>query len=358
MLSQMCVGKTARALAIGSLGIVLSHSQPRAQQTADHTAAVIDAAVRAGQFQVALQAYDERVKATGKPDRATLAVIARGMLRDRAARRRDEPSESVPALERLARSGDTDALETLRALARKTQGFSADPLAPLLALSRLGDAGVQAQLGERLVTAPAEQRVAMLEAIEAARAIGAGERIASFLQDGTPGVRAAAARAAGTLRYTKAIPSLERMLRDDAGVVRMFAAVALKRLGQTDGDALVSTMLQSSVPEDRLMAAAAFEQAPSGPWLGPVKDLLNDRNSIYRVRAARMLACCDRPAAKLALESAVAEQNPAVRAEAAEALEETRLMQLVLARRLLADPSPAIYVPAAGGILDAAAGPR
>ena len=324
------------------------------QKTADTPRARIDAAVKEKRFGAALLAYDDYVKGTGRADASTLAVIARALLRDTIDKQPDASVQSVPALERLARAGDAAALTELKALAKRSQGFSEDMLAPLLALSRVGDAGAQAELAARLDAAPAQQRVAVIQAVQQAQAKGASERVAAYLRDPEAGVRSAAAGAIGTLGYAKAIPVLEQMLRDDVGAVRMFAAMGLVRLGQPSGEAYLATLMKTPAPEIRLLVAAAYEDGKPGPWLGPVRELLKDPSPVNRVRAARIVACCDRLAAKTALVDALVDANPPLRAEAAATLEQKRLMDLALARKLLGDPSAAVYVPAAGAVLAAA----
>ena len=346
---QLCV--SAGAICAASLQTATAQ-----QQTAESPRSRIDAAVKDQRFSAALLAYDEHVKRAGRPDASTLAVIARAMLRDTVAKHVDAPAQSVPALERLARAGDAAAVSELKRLAKNSQGFSADILAPLLALSRTGDAAAQAELAARLDAAPAAQRVAVIQAVQQGEARAAGERVAAYLRDSEAGVRSAAAGAVGALGYAKAIPVLEDLLRNDVGAVRMFAAVGLARLGQPSGDAYLATLLKTPAPEIRLIVASGYEGAKPGPWIGPVRELLKDSSPANRVRAARILACCDRAAAKGALVDAMDGANPPLRAEAVAALEETRLMDVVLARKLLADPSPAIYVPAAGAVLAAAAG--
>lgn len=334
------------------LALALVQTQPQTPR------ARIDAAVKAGDMKAALRSYDDYVKNLGHPDLPALGVIATAMLRATAGERADASPQSVPALERLARNGDTAALDRLKALAKGAQGFTAPELAPIAALSRLGDAAAQAQLAARLDAAPWSQRVAVIQAIEAAHAAAAGERVAAYLRDAEAGVRSAAARAVGTLGYAKAIPQLEQMLRDDVGAVKLFAAVGLARLGQHGGDAYLASMLSGSVPEIRLIVAGAYENAAPGPWLEQVKPLLADSNPQARVQAARIVACCDRAAAKRVLVDALSSSTPALRAEAADALEGKGLMDARLARTLLADPSPAIFVPAAGAVLTEARAAR
>ena len=143
-------------------------------------------------------------------------------------------------------------------------------------------------------------------------------------------------------------------------MARSSAAVALARMGDPDGQAFVDTMLQSEVPDLRLMAAEAFEGRP-GAWMSAIAPLLDNRDGTIRLEAARLLAPVNPEAAKRVLSEAASDANPVVRSEAVRIMGETSatvpaVADLPQARRLLREKDSAITVYAAGVLLAAARG--
>jgi hypothetical protein len=137
----------------------------------------------------------------------------------------------------------------------------------------------------------------------------------------------------------------------DVPIVRMFAAPALKRLGDTSADAQVAQMLAGDSPEMRLEAALAYPQSSRAPWVERVKALRADRDGLARVRAAEVLACCDPPTARAILNDALADPMPPMRVEAARVFELKDLADAVVARRLLGDSFDHVRLHGAGTVL-------
>lgn len=170
--------------------------------------------------------------------------------------------------------------------------------------------------------------------------------------------RAAAAAALGRIKAPEAIPVLRESLRDPDPYVRNSAAVALARLGEQDGQAYVQRMLDSDVPDLRLMAAEAWD-GQNGPWVAAIAPLLQNRDGVTRLRAARLLAPVDPEAAGRTLHDAAIDENPAVRAEALKEIAAASRAQALVAdlaqlRRALRDPDAYIRLQAAGAVLAAA----
>jgi hypothetical protein len=119
-------------------------------------------------------------------------------------------------------------------------------------------------------------------------------------------------------------------------------------------------MLQSEVPDLRLMAADAFEGRP-GAWMSAIAPLLENRDGTIRLEAARLLAPVNPEAVRRVLSEAASDPNPVVRSEALRIMEETSttvpaIADLAQARRLLREQDPAVRVYAAGVLLAAARG--
>jgi HEAT repeat protein len=177
------------------------------------------------------------------------------------------------------------------------------------------------------------------------------------LNDPAPQVRAAAARALGVLQYREAIPQLRALFEKEQNpdLVGMFAAIALKRLGSNVADVYVSRLLTSAVPDIRLMAAEGYAGSPRGEWVAAVKALGTNPSELARVRAARLLACCEPTTARAMLFDALASPTLPLRVEAARTFEEKELGDAKVARRLLGDAFDQVRLHGAGIVLRLAA---
>jgi HEAT repeat protein len=130
----------------------------------------------------------------------------------------------------------------------------------------------------------------------------------------------------------------------DIPTVRMFAAIALKRLGQRSVETALAKWLASEVPDVRLLAAEAYTPGERLVWLPFVRELRTNANELVRLRAAERLACCDAATAKAILFDALASPNPLLRGEAARVFDEKQLADARVARRLMGDPFPPIQL--------------
>lgn len=141
--------------------------------------------------------------------------------------------------------------------------------------------------------------------------------------------RAAAAAALGSIGQSDAETPLLEAMQDSDGYVKAMAAVALARLGNAAGADYVKSMLESPVGDVRLMAALGWNGAP-GPWVDAVRPVLQDPNPVSRMKAAELLAPIDPEAARPVLAAGLGDDNPAVRAQAEQALSEASLVDSTL----------------------------
>jgi HEAT repeat protein len=173
-----------------------------------------------------------------------------------------------------------------------------------------------------------------------------------LLGDPDINVRNAAAVTLGLLQDTQAVPALRNAFQNDqAGAVKMFAAVSLKQLGDPAADTFLEGLLNGQIAEIRVIAAGAWQFAKSRTpaWEKAVRALLGSANDLHRVTAAELLACCDRVAARNVLTSALGSPNPLLRVAAARALEaRPELTDPALVRRLLGDPADGVRTSGAG----------
>ena len=304
----------------------------------------------------ALGTYDAFVTARKRQDAGLLAPIARADLRRTAFTQRDQPILVARALERQARDGDAVALRTLRQLSSSVGTVSPATIAPVIALVRLKDPAGEAALanimrsGQPLERAQAMQ--ALTEAdVRAADVRGLVPRVIELLADPDVNVRSAAATALGTLQAKEAIPQLKAAFDKDTPAVKMFAAVALRRLGDTSVDPFLANILNGQIAELRVIVAGAYATSTSKnpQWDKAVRTLMGGPNEQIRLQAAELLVCCDLVAARSFLTSALSNPNPLMRAGAAKALEARKdLASLEIARRLLGDATESVRIHGAG----------
>jgi HEAT repeat protein len=134
-------------------------------------------------------------------------------------------------------------------------------------------------------------------------------RLIPLLSDPDINVRNAVAIALGLLQAKQAVPELRNAYENDqAGAVKMFAAVSLKQLGDTTADSFLEGLLKGQIAEIQVIAAGAWQFATSKSpvWEKAVRTLLASPNDLHRVRAAELLAGVDPAAARNILTSAVA----------------------------------------------------
>jgi HEAT repeat protein len=157
-----------------------------------------------------------------------------------------------------------------------------------------------------------EERAIRLAAIEALGEIGdlqAVEPLITALQDDSWGVRSYAAAALGTIGDTRAVRPLTALIRDSKKVVRKAASEALAKIGpsadpESQGWYLVAlerwddaVLLGGAAVEPLIAAlengepdaARALGEIGSDRAMGPLVDVLKDREPFLRKAAARAL---------------------------------------------------------------------
>ncbi len=300
----------------------------------------------------ALKVYDAYAATQPKPDRAMLGTLAGADLRRMARLRQNVPVLYAQVLERLARSGDANAIPALRQVAGSTSVISPESLAPVIALARLKDPAGENRLAEMLTSSVSTARAQVVQAIAQGDVRSQAPRLIPLLSDPDINVRNAVAIALGLLQAKQAVPELRNAYENDqAGAVKMFAAVSLKQLGDTTADSFLEGLLKGQIAEIQVIAAGAWQFATSKSpvWEKAVRTLLASPNDLHRVRAAELLAGVDPAAARNILTSAVASPNPLLRSAAAKALESRpELADFALARRLMGDAAEGVRVHGSG----------
>jgi hypothetical protein len=313
----------------------------------------------------ALAAYDAYATARKRQDVAMLAPVARADLRRTLRQKSGQATLSARAWERLARDGDAEALRALRQASASSGTISPDGLAATLSLAKLRDPAGEARLGELLRSPVPLERAQVLLAIMEADVRGLAPRVVEALSDPDTNVRTAAARAAGVIQAKQAVPKLREMFDNDTPAVKLFVAVALKRLGQTTADTFLEGILNGQIDQLKVEVARAYASATtkSPNWEKAVRALMGGPNEQIRLEAAELLACCDPAAARSFLTAALTSPNPLMRGGAAKFLESRKdLATADMPRKLLGDASETVRIHGAGLTLilaqDAAASGR
>jgi HEAT repeat protein len=312
----------------------------------------LNALIADKQLRRASAEYARYVAAVGTEDAQLLATLARAELWALSGSETGLQLRSL-ALERLARHGDAKALQALRAAATSDRATVAERLNADLSLARLGERDATDRLLKLAELPELHDRTPVVEALEAAGSRSAQPWILQTLNDGNPLTRAAAARALGSLKAIETISRLREMLKDSVFLVRLSAAISLKRLGDQSADALLDGWLQSDLTDVRLMAAEAYADSLTREWVKALTPVLQGSNEMGRLKAAELLRHQEPARSRSIVVEAVRSPNPAVRNEASRLLEWTTPYDLKLLRELLDDDSPWVRLHAAGALLSA-----
>ena len=257
----------------------------------------------------ALDAYEAWLVRARTEDAFVLRPVAAAVLEQIASG--PDPGLHAQALMALQGAGVTGTAERLKETVQ-----TATP-AGALQLALAGNADAAARLLEPKVSSSLPPQAL-------ANGLGFGgaggiPALRALLKNAAGPVRCAAALSLGKIGATDAIPDLKSLMNDPE--CRAFAAVALTRLGEAEGEPVVQQLLTSPVLDGRLLGAEAYDHNVPGPWVEALMPLLEDPNGLNRIRAAEMLSTVAPQAARAALMLAASDPNPVVRAEVSRALD-------------------------------------
>ena len=231
------------------------------RRPADHGA--LDLKIEAlayGEPLQALDAYETWLGRTHIEDVFLLVPIARGTLEQIASA--PDPAFRRSALQKLAQTGNAqDAARLQELLKSGTSGSPGGAQDVQLALQ--GDAAAAQRLIEPRMAASVPPQTLAQALVSAGPA--AVPMLRSLLKNPAATVRMEAAMSLGKLGASEAIPDIKAMMNDPE--VRSYAAVALARLGDTEGEAVVQELLQSPVFDMRVLGAQAYEGKGPGVWV-------------------------------------------------------------------------------------------
>lgn len=313
----------------------------------DHAAVLLklSALASGGNPVEALDAYDRWREARRHEDPYLLALVAEAVLRQLATSS-VELSIRLGAAEALAEHGVAGGAE-LVAKTAPTAGT-----AGAIALAKTGSAeGASAAL-ESLPRLAGSAKTEAIQQVADARLAGAESALTRLLSDPDPMIRASAAQGLGRMGANGATAALLRLLNDPVGAVRQSAAPALVALGRSEGEPLVTAMLDSGVPDIVLAVAEALPNDVVR-WQSHLSRVLEADDPIGRLRAARLLRNADRESAERVIRQGLESGNLAIREEAARTWTADGVpVATGDLKKLLRDPSAWVRLAAARALLD------
>lgn len=293
---------------------------------------------------VGLDAYERWLGGRALEEPSIVRRIALVLLRELAAGG-EKDAARLEALRALAATGDASAAAEL------SSGVETGSAPEVRALASLGnEAAVNVLIAQ--LDAGARNATSTIEALAQSGSKLAVAPLTARLQDRSPEVRGAAVEALGILasRYDL-VERIKPVLADANNYVRIKAAAALFRLGDMSGLSLLQDLWSAEAAQSRLIAAQSMASQPGALWMDQVRRLTSAAEAEVRIAAARLIAPHDPELARRVIDQGMADQNPAVRDMAAEALTEVVATDLRSLRHLLRLPDRLARARAAGRIL-------
>jgi HEAT repeat protein len=254
----------------------------------------------------------------------------------------------------------TARLEALRALAADGDAIATAELATASAAGGLPEARVLAALGNEssvkvLVTnlkSGTGNALTIIEALGESGSKAAVSALTGQLKHQFAEIRGAAVEALGRLGNRFDVKAdLQPLLSDQSSYVRIKAASALFRLGDTSGASMLRDLMQEDSDKSRLIGLQSTATQPDATWIQDVRRLTSSTEPEIRVQAAKLLAPHDPEYARAILTAALNDANPAIRDMAAESFTEVASNDLRTLRQLLKAPDRIASVRAAARIL-------
>jgi HEAT repeat protein len=309
----------------------------------------IAASVAAGRPEEALDTYDRFFTSVKKHDLALLIPAVQGVLAQIGG---DQASLArIPALERLARSGDGAGRSALESAAGGRNTLMPAGIEPDCALARLGDQAAIDRLTRRFSDELPRDKSAIITGLMDAGASRAAFAIVPFLTDDNPSNRLAAIQAIGRIGTREHVAPLRAAFEAETHPgTRQAMAAALHSLGSSAGDALLAQVERSPIPDVQLAALEAYYASKSPKWTSLARQLLGSSSEGARLRAAALLGISDADALR-ELTRAAGSANMATREVGLRLLESAGYHDTTFLLKFLRDPSPFARVYAGGALL-------
>jgi hypothetical protein len=323
-----------------------------AQKPGDREALTVkmDALISLDRTPEAVAVYDAYVGAAGKHDVPLARHLAHAELRHLATG--DRPAVKEAAAELLKKSGE----------AVPAPGPAPGP-APAPAPRQKPSASASEPLGrpstpdEILANdkSSPEARMGALAGLQAPVSARASQAVRAALTNPAPRLKMMAIDTVTRLDLRDLSSDLRPLLGDEAMIVKLKAAAALRQFGDHAGDEILQATLKGDFLAGRLVAARALRASgDTTSWVPAITQLLESPRANERVLAAELLVDSDKSGAAMKiLRDNLTAQDPPVRADAARVLATQAGANPWDFLPLMKDPNPAVRVQAAGVLMRA-----
>jgi hypothetical protein len=304
---------------------------------------MVEAEIARTGAQAALSHY-ERWVGPRPEEPGVLRRVAIAWLREHVAEGKSNPAR-LDALRALAADGDAVATAEL------ANASAAGGLSEARVLGALGNESSVKVLVTHL-TSGTGNALSIIEALGESGSKVAVTALTGQLKHQFPEIRGAAAEALGRLgNHFDVKADLQPLLADKSSYVRIKAASALFRLGDTSGESMLRDLMQEDSDRSRLIGLQSTATQPDALWIQETRRLTSSTEPDIRVQAAKLLAPHDPEYARAILTAALNDANPAIRDMAAESFTEVASNDLRTLRQLLKLPDRIASVRAAARIL-------
>jgi HEAT repeat protein len=304
----------------------------------------VEAALAYSGFSAGLSQYEKWLASRTVEEPSIVRRLALALLRETAHDTRASEAR-IEALRILAAERDEDAIRilssaTLEGRIPETRVVAAqgNDLAVKTLIANLDNGGMNP--------------VTSIEALAASGSALAIPALSKRLQDPSPEVRAAAVEGLTKLgRRDELVAQIKPLLNDRVSFVRVKAAGALFRLGDTSGEKILQDLMAEEAPVSHLVALQATASQPTAQWQDRVRRLTSATEPEIRVGAAKLLLPYDPETARKVLEAAASDPNSAIRGMAETTVVDLAANDLRALRHLLRSTNDLARVRAAGQIL-------
>ena len=335
---QIAAGKAAE---VASRARQLLEKYPR---SAAVLSVVIETDIVTGSASRALTTYDAWLRGRLVEEPLIIRRMARALLFEFGRHDGDRLAQSE-ALLALVDDGEPVAREMLTTMAQSGGETG------LRSASRLQDPSAISQIAQRM-TATKGDKTRDIDLLKATKSPLAVPPLIATLADPEPRHRAMAAMALAEFTGANVTSALLPLLNDQDGTVRTAVAGALLKHGNFAGLALLEDHAGRPEVTFRLAAARLLAPRPDDRWMGLVRGLLAEHDSVARLEAAQLIAPHDAAAARQTLMDLGNDPNPEIREDAEVARAELPGATLTELRVLMRDGKTRGRVRAAARVLE------
>lgn len=307
---------------------------PAAAQTETaQTPSDVDALLKAGSPERAVEAYDGQVDRTGKSDPQVLLRLATSVLQD--VFKQQDASARVEACLTLLKVGEHPCVVTLRSAAKA----ASSPGVRLRAAAATAPRGEQSEaIGRVLANVEGAEWAAVVDAAPAMLPETRVVVLGRALQQAPVDVRYSALKALSTSDSPAAIRILRQWSKRSDTPGHLLALAAVARAGDEEALASIRKLLPDLHGEDLLAAGVALATQGDPQGLEGIRAVLNGPDELLKLEAAAALARLGHADGRERLEADLNSSDVWVRLRTLEQLEGLIDQPSRRVWRLMADP--------------------